>query len=124
MGGVATVLLPWARPPLTQNQRETFHRMKVAKIKREMLADARAAIQRAGVPPTPQAIVVLNWQMPDRRGRDGDGAAPVLKACLDALVKEGVLEDDSWAYVPHSGITCHPPIKGQPGAFWLTVTPV
>lgn len=24
-------------------------------------------------------------------------------------------------HVLHSGVTCHPPIKGQPGAFWLAL---
>ena len=120
---MTTVPLPWQKLPLSQNQRETMHRMKVAGIKRVMLDDARKAIARADVPAMAQAVVVLNWQQPDRRGRDGDGAAPALKACLDALVKEGVLVDDSWQYVRHSGITCHDPIKGEPGAFWLTLTP-
>lgn len=123
ISGATTVILPWQKLPLSQNQRETMHRMKVAGIKRVMLDDARKAIARADVPAMAQAVVVLNWQQPDRRGRDGDGAAPALKACLDALVKEGVLVDDSWQYVRHSGITCHDPIKGEPGAFWLTLTP-
>jgi crossover junction endodeoxyribonuclease RusA len=70
----------------------------------------------------PGAIVILHWQMPDRRRRDGDGAAPTLKVVLDALVAEGVLPDDSWIHVPHSGVTCHPPVKGQPGALWLELT--
>jgi crossover junction endodeoxyribonuclease RusA len=70
----------------------------------------------------PGAIVILHWQMPDRRRRDGDGAAPTLKVVLDALVAEGVLHDDSWIHVPHSGVTCHPPVKGQPGALWLELT--
>lgn len=125
MGGVsATVVLPWERLPLSQNQRETMHRMKVAGIKKQMLTDARKAIRRAGLAPVAECCVVLNWRQPDRRSRDGDGAAPALKACLDALVKEGVIADDNWRVVRHSGITCHDPQPGQPGAFWLTITPI
>lgn len=26
--------------------------------------------------------------------------------------------------VPHSGVTCHAPVKGRPGAMWLSVTSV
>lgn len=121
---MSTVDLPWSKLPLSQNQRETMHRFKVAGIKKQMLEDARKAIARAHVPATPQANVILHWQQPDRRGRDGDGAAPALKACLDALVKEEVLVDDSWRYVRHSGITCHDPVPGEPGRFWLEVQPI
>ncbi|MDR7253732.1 hypothetical protein J2X46_002722 [Nocardioides sp. BE266] len=46
---------------------------------------------------------------------------PTLSACLDALVLEEVLPDDSWSHVLHSGVTVHDPIEGQPGAMWLTV---
>ena len=101
-----------------------MHRFKVAGIKKTMLEDARKAIRRADLPPIGQCAVILHWQQPDKRGRDGDGAAPALKACLDALVKEGVLADDNWRIVRHSGITTHDPIPGQPGGFWLTIDPL
>ena len=115
--------LPWAAPPLTQNGLRRAHHMAEAKAKATALEQARWCIRAAALPFHPGANVVLHWRMPDRRRRDGDGAAPTLKVCLDALVKEGVLHDDSWVEVPHSGVTTHAPIKGQPGALWLEVTP-
>ena len=47
---------------------------------------------------------------------------PTKAVCLDALVLEGVLTDDSWRYVAHSGVTRHAPVPGMPGALWLAVT--
>lgn len=121
---MTTILLPWQKLPLSANQRETMHRFKVAKIKREMLDDARKAIRRANLEPVNQCSVILHWRQPDYRNRDGDGASPALKACLDALVKEFVIEDDNWRVVRLSGVACHDPEPGQPGAFWLTVTAI
>ena len=69
-------------------------------------------------------MVILNWRVPNKVRRDGDGAQPTLSLILDALVLEGVLPDDSWRFVRHSGITCHEPVKGKPGAMWLSVEAV
>jgi len=114
----------WPMPPLTQNGLRRMHFQAEAKAKAKALTEARWAIRAARLPLMAGANVVLHWRMPDKRRRDGDGAAPTLKVCLDALVHEGVLHDDSWVEVPHSGITCHPPTPGQPGAMWLTVEAV
>ena len=120
----ACVVLPWSAPPITQNGLRRMHHHAEAIAKRQALTEARWAIRNAHITNMARATVVLNWQMKDMRRRDGDGAAPTLKVCLDALVDEGVLEDDSWPFVPHSGVTCHPPIKGQLGAMWLALTPI
>lgn len=118
----STIPLPWTTPPITQNGLRRLHYMVEARLKADALGVARHAIHAAHLKPMAGANVVLHWRMADRRRQDGDGAAPTLKVCLDALVKEGVLPDDSWVEVPHSGVTTHPPIKGQPGALWLSVT--
>jgi hypothetical protein len=114
--------LPWSKPPLTQNQLRRMHHMVEARGKADALGVARNAIKAEHIKPMAGAIVILHWRMADRRRQDGDGAAPTLKVCLDALVKEGVLHDDSWVEVPHSGVTTHPPIPGQPGSLWLELT--
>lgn len=121
---MSTVTLPWLSPPITQNSLRRMHHHSEAKLKASMLEDARWAIRAAKVTKLDRAVVILHWRMADRRRRDGDGAAPTLKVCLDALVKEGVLADDSWVEVPHSGVTCHAPVKGKPGALWLSVEAV
>lgn len=119
---MTTIPLNWERPPITQNGLRRMHHHAEASAKRAAKAEAQACIREAAPYPMFGAIVILNWQMPDKRRRDGDGAAPTLKVCLDALVELGVIPDDSWVHVPHSGITTHPPVKGSPGLMWLSLT--
>ena len=117
------VALPWLKPPLTKNDtRRQGHHHAMRRKWAEALEEARWAIRAAKPEPLDVAVVVLHWRQPDRRRRDGDGASLTLSACLDALVLEEVLPDDSWQHVAHSGITCHAPAKGVPGAMWLTIS--
>ena len=115
-----TIALPFRAPPLTKNAVRRMHHHREAK-ERKTIKTVVALLAR-DLAPMEQATVVLHWRMPDRRRRDGDGAAPTLAACIDGLVEAGVLPDDSWQYVTHSGVTCHPPDPPRPGALWLTVT--
>ena len=111
--------LPWAAPPLTKNAVRRMHHHREAK-ERKAIKEAVALLAR-DADPYDKAIVILHWRMADKRRRDGDGAAPTLAACIDGLVAAGVLPDDSWQYVRHSGVTCHPPEPGSPGALWLAI---
>ena len=119
---MTVVDLPFELPPLVKNAVRKMHHHKEAKIPRESMQSVRWAIRAAKVQPLEQADVVLHWRLPDRHRRDGDGAQPTLSFCLDALVLEGILPDDSWKFVVHSGITCHEPQPGLPGALWLDIT--
>lgn len=119
---MTVVPLPFELPPLVKNAVRKMHHHKEAKIRRESMEAVRWAVRAAKVPPLEQAVVILNWRLPNRHRRDGDGAAPTLAFCLDALVLEGVIPDDSWKFVVHSGVTCHPPLLGQPGAMWLSIS--
>lgn len=114
--------LPFTAPPLTKNRVRRMHHHAEAKV-RKGIVEAVTWIARANVHPVESANVILHWRMPDKRRRDGDGAAPTLAACIDGLVLAGVLPDDSWAEVPFSGVQCHPPEPGQPGAMWLELSP-
>ena len=118
---MTVVALPFELPPLVKNQVRKMHHHKEAKIRRESMEAVRWAVRAAKVQPLEEAVVILNWRVPNRHRRDGDGAAPTLAFCLDALVLEGVIPDDSWRFVRHSGITTHEPIPGQPGALWLSI---
>lgn len=119
---MSTIPLPFDAPPLTKNRVRRMHHHVEAKLRRDSIDATRLAIRAAKVQPLEQAVVVLHWRQPDNRRRDGDGADPTKAFCLDALVLEGVLPDDSFQHVIHSGVTCHAPIKGQPGAMWLSIT--
>jgi hypothetical protein len=114
--------LPWTTPPLAQNDRQ--HWATKARAFGAAKTTARWAIRAAKVPRIVGAVVTLHYRVPDMRVRDSDGPAPTLKACLDALVAEGVLPDDSWVCVPASGIRFHPPEKNQPGCIWLELTDI
>lgn len=122
---MSTIALPWSAPPLTKNDtRRQGHHHAMRRKWATALDEARWAIRAEMMHGAnyDRAVVILHWRQPDRRRRDGDGAMPTLSACLDALVLEEVLPDDSWLYVIHSGVTCHPPTKGLPAAMWLSVT--
>lgn len=117
-----TIPLPWQKPPLTKNAVRRMHYRTEAKLRAAAIEDARWAIRAAAITPMIGGIVILHWRVANKRRQDGDGADPTKALLIDALVLEGVLPDDSWVHVVHSGVTCHPPIKGQPGALWLTLT--
>lgn len=119
---MTTIPLPFTDPPLTKNKVRRMHHHVEAKIRRDAIEAVRWAIKAAHVKPLEQAVIILHWQQPNNRRRDGDGADPTKAFCIDALVLEGVLPDDSFQHVIHSGVTCHAPVKGQPGALWLSIT--
>lgn len=121
---MSIIPLPFNDPPLTKNKVRRMHFRKEAEIRRQAIEAVRLAIRAAKVPPLERAVVILNWRQPNNRRRDGDGADPTKAFCIDALVLEGVLPDDSWQHVRHSGVTVHDPMPKQPGAMWLTVSPV
>lgn len=110
--------LPWARPPITGNDRG--HTKFRSPLIAQTLGEARLAIRRANPTPVVGANVTLHWLIPTRGRRDSDNLGPTLKECLDALVLEKVLPDDSWVHVPESSCRIHPP-NGEPASMWLTL---
>lgn len=118
---MVTIRLPWLRPPLSQNDRDERTRGGARKIA-DAKVMARWAVRAARVTPVDRAEVTLHYRVPDRRRRDADNLAVVLKVCQDALVAEGVLPDDSWTHIPAATCRIHPP--DGPPALWLTLTPI
>lgn len=118
---MTTIPLPWTAPPVSQNDRQ-HHHVK-AKAVALALAEARMAIRVARVEPVAGAEVTLHYRVPDRRRRDADNLAVVLKVCQDALVAEGVIPRDDWVCVPKSGQQIHPPTD-EPSAMWLELSSV
>jgi hypothetical protein len=117
------VELPWPRPNVTKNQLRRMHYQAEAKARANAINEARWAIRAARPKPLQYADVILHWRVPNRVRRDGDGAQWQLSVALDALVREGVLADDDWIHVRHSGVTTHEPQPGLPGAMWLEIVP-
>lgn len=115
-----TIALPWAAPPISQNDRQ-HHHVK-AKAVALALAEARMAIRAAQVEPIVGAVVTLHYRAPDHRRRDADNLAATHKVVQDALVAEGVIPRDDWVHVPSSGQTIHPP--DGPAALWVVLSDV
>jgi hypothetical protein len=117
---VTTIPLPWSKPPLTGNRTRGNPYARANEVKTAK-ADVQEFIGMRGVKPVIGANVTLHFRPSTKHRRDADGLFPTLKVCLDALVAEGVLPDDSWVHVPAATCRIHPP-NGQPAAMWLTLT--
>lgn len=117
----AIIPLPWAKPPISQNDRDERAKGGARKIK-TALSEARMAVRSAQLTPIVGAVVTLHYRVPDYRRRDADNLSVVLKICQDALVQEGVIPRDDWVHVPSSGCHIHPP-DGE-SALWLALTDI
>lgn len=94
--GRLVLTLPLRSPPLSANDQRRAHWTQVAKAKREMELIVTSAINQAKAKPIDGPVTVqLVWYAPTAHARDTDGLAPMMKACLDALVKKKVLVDDN-----------------------------
>jgi crossover junction endodeoxyribonuclease RusA len=113
--------LPWPKPPLTGNRTRgnPYARAQEVKVAKDQ---AIVAVARVARRPLEGAEVTLHFRPVNKQRRDADGLTPTLKVCLDALVVQGVLPDDSWSYVP--AVTCriHTP-TGEPAQMWLELIP-
>lgn len=59
-------------------------------------------------PPDPPVKVKVTMWPKTRHARDADNALACVKPVIDHLVREGVLEDDSWRFVPTYEVTVCP----------------
>jgi hypothetical protein len=113
-----TIPLPWVKPPLTGNRTRGNPFARALEVK-DAHEEARVAIAEANdVHAYVGAEITLHFRPATRHRRDADGMFPTLKVCQDALVRAGVIHDDSWVCVPAATCRIHPP-NGQPAAMWL-----
>lgn len=91
------IRLPYDKPPLSMNDRR--HWREHARIKSELMEAARWKIRAARIRPLDSCTVYLEWIVPDRIRRDTDNPTATTKVLVDALVREGVIADDSPEYV-------------------------
>nr|DAI86618.1 MAG TPA: Endodeoxyribonuclease RusA [Caudoviricetes sp.] len=107
--------LPWAKPPLSLNDRE--HWAPRAK-KQKAVREASALLARqAGIPRLGTAKVRLVWLVSDRRRRDRENITATLKPAIDGLVDAGVVEDDCWWIVTESSCAIALVGKGEEGVY-------
>lgn len=123
MMATLTITLPWPKPPLTGNRTRGNPYARANEVKTAK-QQAAVAIRAARPPQLHGASVTLVLRLADRRRRDADGLAPTLKVCLDALVAERVLPDDSWTYVPSVTCRIYPPMTDQPAEMWLELSEI
>jgi hypothetical protein len=118
---VTVIPLPWSKPPLTGNRTRGNPYARANEVA-DTKGQAIVAIARVARRPLVGAEVSLVFRPNDRRRRDADGMFPTLKVCLDALVLQGVLPDDSWVHVPAATCRIDTPVAGVPAAMWLELT--
>lgn len=113
-----TIALPWER---IVSSNERAHRFVVAKVSKQIRADAKQCALSAKIPSLGQVRVVAEISFPNARRRDAHnfGGPGGLKPAIDGLVDAGVLVDDSDAYVVSTSIKPGPvqrlpyPVKGE-----------
>lgn len=111
------VPLPWAKPPLSLNDRDHW-RVKARKV--ALARDqARWAIRAARIPAFETVHLTLHWRVPDRRRRDLDNLAATLKPVTDALVDEKCIPDDDWRHVLAATTQIHAPDPRARQGVWL-----
>lgn len=93
-----------------------------AKAVREWREAARWAIRAARIPACGQVRAGLHYIPKDARRRDPDNLVASFKPVVDALVDEGVVPDDTQAYVERDWpLIYDPDTRIQGGRFWLSV---
>lgn len=121
-----TLELPYARPPLTLNDRGNRHVQHRARV--ELMKTVHLLAKQARLPRGLEHVgIVLWWSVPDRRRRDQDNLAATRKACVDALTAGsrnhpgyGLTVDDDWLHVT-SGDAIEL-VPGRPAALRLEIT--
>jgi hypothetical protein len=95
-----TFTFPWAKAPLSLNQR--LHHMQKAKITKDLRT--LMAVLAGHLEPVGRCEVELVWIVGDKRRRDSENPVPTLKALCDGLVDAGLVPDDvpehMWKLMP------------------------
>lgn len=107
------------KPPLNANQRLPWYvtRSRVAAVRNEV----QWRIKRAKVQPAKHLTVGLHYRPAQNRTRDASNLMPTQKPAVDALVREGVVPDDSAEWVTEQLPYIHPADKALPPRLWLKV---
>lgn len=86
--------LPYASPPLSLNDR--MHWARTQGIKNQLQSDVIVLALLKKLPKgCAKADITLVWHPSVKRRRDSDNPFPTVKAAVDALVKYGLVADDS-----------------------------
>lgn len=96
---------PFTKPPLTLN--EKLHWARANARKNDLIENVFWRAKQQKIPTVDKIAVTLHWLPRVERRRDGDNPFPTIKACVDGLVKAGVVVDDDHTRVVHRGVVFH-----------------
>lgn len=127
---LATLNLPWTKPPLSLNDSAPASRGAVyaqAKGRREVRDVVRFIARKVTMPADAQYLwVQLNYRVPDRRRRDTDNTIALLKPVCDMLSAGsarapgvGLVPDDTPRFMGKPEPILWPPVRGEQGALWV-----
>ena len=107
-----TIRLPYATPPLSLNGRQ--HWATKARITRELIHAVTVGSWQQKMMPCESIHVELIYVPRDRRARDRDNLVATLKPCIDALVRAGLVPDDTPEFVSWAPPIIAPPDSKDP----------
>lgn len=111
--------LPYTSPPLSLNKQA--HWAKIHRTKVQLQTDLAWLLKAHKVLAMDHAWIWLEWTPGVVRRRDTDNPEPTRKACIDAIVRAGLLEDDTPEFVTRPENVILPVSKGM-GALVLVVS--
>ncbi|MGB3602737.1 MAG: hypothetical protein WBA38_04195 [Gordonia sp. (in: high G+C Gram-positive bacteria)] len=92
--------IPCRKPAMTSNEQRRWHWSKQSEAIKTMHWQVRAALSARPVARQSEPIAIRVTQYPPTRtARDHDSLNPFMKAAQDALVKAGIIADDTSAIV-------------------------
>lgn len=112
-----TITLPYPKPPKGLSLNDRCHWATKAENTALIRRSVKHLAYNAGIPKMQRMQVELVWVVKDRRTRDSDNTAPLLKAVADGLasnkgVSANLVPDDS----PDYCVKLMPRIEYQPGS--------
>lgn len=123
------ILLPWAKPPLSLNDRShwTVRNRKTRAVRSQIFYLLRSRTHaREPLAPGHRLRVELHYQPRDNRRRDTDNLVATLKPICDALttpepgqIGVGLVPDDTPQYMVKPEPRIHPARPGEDGKMWL-----
>lgn len=109
------IVVDCPRPVMTSNDQRKWHYRQQAQAVSAMQQQILTAPETRLIAPQSDSIGIrVTWYPPNRIVRDHDALNPFMKAAQDALVKSGVLADDSSRHVAWGTTAIGPVDKTRP----------
>jgi hypothetical protein len=104
-----SIRLHYPRPPKGLSANDRTHWAVKHAATQEVRYEVMAKVRAAKVPALDRIAVDVEWVVPDRRRRDSDNAAPLLKAIYDGIgadrgVSARIVEDDAPEFMDKRGL--------------------